>query len=228
MLVCFTPCFLWQVKSRMQSIVWIWQRFSFIKKTTSLAFQQQTVFSEAGKFSVFNSSLSSSEGFTLLPFAKDVEVSRVFNGLTRLFFLLSDAEVVIPLASWQLVLTPNSLRGLVWREVATAKKIVKPKTICGIRKQRLAPDFLPACGAVRQIFKIPEDWNSNAWWSSFKREALLSIWDERRWQQASMPTTSRACRRENFNRFWVSAKVFFIFSAPRKCMVRVTFKKQNH
>lgn len=58
----------------------------FYKKTTSLAFQQQTVFSEAGKFSVFNSSLSSSEGFTLLPFAKDVEVSRVFNGLTRLFF----------------------------------------------------------------------------------------------------------------------------------------------
>lgn len=58
----------------------------FYKKTTSLAFQQQTVFSEAGKFSVFNSSLSSSEGFTLLPFAKDVEVSRVFNGLTQLFF----------------------------------------------------------------------------------------------------------------------------------------------
>lgn len=57
----------------------------FYKKKT-LAFQQQTVFSEAGKFSVFNSSLSSSEGFTLLPFAKDVEVSRVFNGLTRLFF----------------------------------------------------------------------------------------------------------------------------------------------
>lgn len=56
------------------------------KKTTSLAFQQQTVFSEAGKFSVFNSSLSSSGGFTLLTFAKDFEVSRVFNGLTRLFF----------------------------------------------------------------------------------------------------------------------------------------------
>lgn len=69
------------------------------KKKTSLAFQQQTVFSEAGKFSVFNSSLSSSGGFTLLTFAKDFEVSRVFNGLTRLFFLLSDAEVVIPLAS---------------------------------------------------------------------------------------------------------------------------------
>lgn len=234
MLVCFTPCFLWQVKSKMQSIVCIWQRFSFIKKKLLWHFnnKQFSVKPESFLFLIHPSVQVKVLPCCLLPrMLRFPGCSTVWHGF---FFLLSDAEVVIPLASWQLVLTPNSLRGLVWREVATAKKIVKPKTICGIRKQRLAPDFLPACGAVRQIFKIPEDWNSNAWWSSFKREALLSIWDERRWQQASMQTTSgkvstpRACRRENFNRFWVSAKIFFIFRAPRKCMVRVTFKKQNH
>lgn len=187
---CFTPCFPREVKieNAINSLHLARVLFDKRKQKNKLLWHFNNKLSvnlESFLFLIYPS-LSSSGGFTPLTFAKDFEVSRVFDTDFLFYFLLSDAKVVIPLASWQLVLTPNSLRGFAQREVATAKKIVKPKTICGIRKQRLAPDFLSACGVVRQIFQILEDWNSNAWWSSFKREALLSIWDEQRWQQAGV------------------------------------------